>query len=65
MMDGISHHCRGGSEQNHPQEKGMQEGKVAVKYLRKEEKQKVSEKGKDIPNWMQSYREQQGELRPS
>ena len=61
-MDGISHHCRGGSDQNHPQEKGMQEGKVAVKYLRKEEKQKVSEK---VTNWMQSYREQQGELRPS
>ena len=31
--------------------------------LRKQEKQKAKEKGKDIPNWIQSYREQQGEIK--
>ena len=33
------------------------------KWLRKEEKQKVKEKRKDIPIWMQSSKEQQGEIR--
>ena len=29
-MDGGSWHCAGGSDQNHPQEKEMQKGKMAV-----------------------------------
>ena len=33
------------------------------KELRKEEKQKAKEKGKDMPNLMQSFREYQGEIR--
>ena len=33
------------------------------KQLRKEEKWKAREKGKDTPNWMQSSREQLGEIR--
>ena len=47
--------------------KETQEGKVVVwgsfTKLRKEEKWKVGEKGKDKPNWMQNYREYQGEIR--
>ena len=46
----------------------MQEGEVVVwgrltNRWKKEEKQKAKEKGKDIPNWMQSSREQEGEIR--
>ena len=39
--------------------KEMQEGKVVIrdKYPRKEEKWKTREKGRDILNWMQSFRE--------
>ena len=33
------------------------------KYLRKEEKWKAKEKGKDISNWMQCSRKEQGEIR--
>ena len=29
-MDGGSEHCTGGGNQNHPQEKEMQEGKMVV-----------------------------------
>ena len=29
-MDGDLKHCTGGSDQNHPQEKEMQEGKMIV-----------------------------------
>ena len=39
--------------------------KKLYKQLRKEEKWKVKEKRKDIPNWMQSSKEQQGEKRKS
>ena len=44
------------SDQNHSKEKEMQVGNLsgflsrAYKYLRKEEKRKAKEKGKDIPN---------------
>ena len=33
------------------------------KQLRKEEKAKAKEKRKDIPIWMQSSKEEQGEIR--
>ena len=33
------------------------------KKKKKKEKQKAKEKGKDVPNWMQSSREEQGEIR--
>ena len=65
-MDWGSYHSTGGGDQNHPQEKEMQEGKVVVwggLTNSWEEKGKAKEKGKDIPNWMQSSREQQGEIR--
>ena len=35
----------------------------ALQIAKKEEKWKSKEKGKDIPNWMQSSREEQGEIR--
>ena len=45
-------HCTGGGDQNDLKGKEMQEGKVVVrdKYLRKEEKSKTGEKGRDILN---------------
>ena len=44
-MDGGSRHCTGGSDQDHPQEKGMQKGKMSEEGLqiavkRKEAKSK-------------------------
>ena len=59
-MDGGSWHCTGDSDQDHPQEKEMQKGKMevlqiaeeALQIAEKQEKQKPKEKGKDIPNWM-------------
>ena len=61
-MEGGLWHCTGGSDQDHPQEKEMQKGKMVVwgglnKSLRKEKKQKAKEKRKDIPIWMQSSKE--------
>ena len=52
-MDGGSTHCRGGSDQDHPQEKRSakrQNGclRRAYKSLRKEEKGEAKEKWKDI-----------------
>ena len=60
-MDGGSWHCVGGSDQDHPQEKEMQKGKMivkeAVQKLRKEEKLKAKEKRKDTAIWMQSSKD--------
>ena len=50
----------GSSDQNHPKEKEMQEGKGVVwaGFTNTwEKKWKAREKGKDIPNWMKSSRE--------
>ena len=60
-MDRGSWHCTGGSDQDHPQEKEMQKGKMVVwggliSSWVKEEKLKVKEK-KDIPIWMQRSKE--------
>ena len=65
---GIHNTVPEGSEQNHLKEKESQEGTVVIwrsfaNKLRKGEKWKAREKGKDIPNWMQSSREEQGEIR--
>ena len=50
-----------------PKEKKCKKAKwlseEALQQLRKEEKQTAKEKGKDIPNYTQSSREQQGEIR--
>ena len=66
-MDGGSWHCTGDREKKHPHEKEMQKSKMAVwEGLTKsceEEKQKAKDKKKDIPIWMQSYKENQGETR--
>ena len=61
-MDGGSWwHCTGGSDQEHPQEKEMQKGKMLS-----EEALQIAEKRKDvksegekekIPIWMQSFKE--------
>ena len=51
--------CTGGSDQNHPQEREMQKPKwsseEALQTAEKRRKQKAKERGKNIPNWMQSY----------
>ena len=51
-MDGGSWHCIGGGDQDHPQEKEMQQGKMIVwggltNSWEKEEKRKAKEKKKD------------------
>ena len=55
----IAWHCTGGSDQDHPQEKEIEKGKMVVwgglKNSWKEVKAK--EKKKDIPIWIQSYKE--------
>ena len=61
-MDRGSWHCIGGGDQDYPQEKEMQQGKMIVwggliNSWEKEEKQQAKEKGKDIPNGMQTFRE--------
>ena len=62
-----THILRTCSDQDHPQEKEMQEGKIVVwgglTNLRKEEKLKANEKRKDKPIWMQSSKEEQEEIR--
>ena len=67
-MDRGSWHCTGDRDQDHPQEKEMWNIKMALwgrpyKSLWKEEKLKAKEKRKDIPIWMQSSKELQGEIR--
>ena len=65
-MDGSSWHCTGDRDQDHPQEKEMQKGKMlvwALKIAEKEEKRKRKEKRKDIPIWMKSSKEEQGEIK--
>ena len=58
-MDGGLWHSTGGSDQDHPQEKEMQKGKwLCEEALQKREKLK-----ENIPIWMQSFKEQQGEIR--
>ena len=51
--------CTGGSDQNHPQEREIQKPKwsseEALQTAEKRRKQKAKERGKNIPNWMQSY----------
>ena len=68
-MDGALWHCTGDRDQAHPQEKEMQQGKMValggVTNSWKKEKLNAKEKKKDIPIWMQSSKEQQGEIRKS
>ena len=44
-MDGGLSHCTGGSDQDHPQEKEMQKGKMAEEAFQKAEKRREA-KGK-------------------
>ena len=64
-MDGGSWHCTGGTDQDHPQEKEMQKSKMGVwgGLTNSCEKKKSEKKRKDIPIWMQSSKEEQGEIR--
>jgi len=60
-MDGGSWHGTGGSDQDHPQEKEMQKDKMVVwgglKIAVKSREEKAKEERKDIPIWMQSFKE--------
>ena len=59
-MDGGSWHFTGGSDQDHPQEKETQKGKMVVwqgLINSWEKKLKAKEKNKNIPIWMQSSKE--------
>ena len=55
--------CTEGSDQDHPQEKGVQKGKMvvwgALQIVEERNKLKAKEKRKDIPIWMQSSKEEQ------
>ena len=54
-MDVVSWHCTGGSDQDHPQEKEVKNGKMVVwggLTNSGEKKLKAKEKSKDIPIWM-------------
>ena len=62
----VSWHCTGGGDQDHPQEKKYKKeswlSKEALQIA--EKKSEVKGKGdKDIPIWMQSSKQQQGEIR--
>ena len=59
-MDGGLWHCVGDRDQDHPQEKEMQNGKmVAWGGLKNswEKKRSKKQRRKDIPIWMQSSKE--------
>ena len=62
-MDIGSWHCIEGSDQDHPQGKKNEKGKMkwlseeALQIAEKEVKLKAKEKSKDIPIWMQSSKE--------
>ena len=66
-MDWGSWHCTGDRDQDHPHGKEMQKSKMAVwgglTNNWKEEKWKSKEKRKNISIWMESSKEQQGEIR--
>ena len=66
-MDGGSWHCTGGSDQDHPQEKEMQKGKVVFwRGLRNSyEKKKVKGKGEKerYTHMTAQFHKQQGEIR--
>ena len=49
-MGGGSQHCTGGSDQNHPKEKEMQEGKVVLRGFTEKSEVKDKGEGKDIRN---------------
>ena len=66
-MDGGFWHCTLGSDQDQPQEKKCKKAKwlseeaLQIAEKRREAKGKGEKKG--IPMWMQSSKEQQGEIR--
>ena len=66
-MEWGSWHCTGDRDQDHSHEKEMQKSKMAVwggltnSWKRREVKSKGERK--DIPVWMKSSKEQQGEIR--
>ena len=66
-MDRVCDTVIRGGDQNHIQEKEVhKKNKKANSYLRrlrKEEEWKAYEKRKDISIWIQSYKEDQGEIR--
>ena len=67
-MDRGSRHCTGSTDQDHPQEKEIQKGKMVVfrgltNSWEKKRSKRQRRKGKMLPVWMQSSSEKQGEIR--
>ena len=66
-MDGGLWHSRGDRNQDHPQEKEMKKAKwlteEALQIGEKRREPKGKGENKDIPIWMQSSKEEQGEIR--
>ena len=65
-MDRSSWHYTGGSDQDHRQEKEMQKGKRLSDeaFQIAEKRRETTVKGeKDMPIWIESSKEQQGETR--
>ena len=60
---GGSWHCTGGSDQDHPQEKEMLGCLMRLQMAEKRREAKGKWKRKDIPIWMQSSKEYEGEIR--
>ena len=67
IMNGALWHCTGGSDWTIPKKKKWKKAKwlseEALQIVEKRKKGKAKEKRKDIPIWMQSYKEMQGEKR--
>ena len=61
LMDRGSWHYTGGSDQDHPQEKEMEKAKwlseEGLQTAMKRREAKAKEKRKDIPIWMQIFKE--------
>ena len=64
-MNGGSQHCTRGSDQTIPKKKKCKMAKWFPEEALQisEKKQKAKEKRKDTPIWMQSSREEQGQIR--
>ena len=66
-MDGGSWHFTGDRDQDHPEEKEMQKAKwlfeEALQIAKKRREAKGKGERKDLPNWMQSSKESQGEIK--
>ena len=63
-MDRDLWHCTRGMDQDHPHEKVIQKKGLSEEALQTAVKRReAKEKRKDKPIWMQSFKEEQGEIR--